>query len=45
MIMDIQQKKKTLKGGDIVRMDPYDMKLVNSEPFFKEVFQRVGCLI
>jgi hypothetical protein len=43
--MDSQQNKKTHKGGDIVRTEPYDMQLINSEPFFKEVFQRVGCLI
>jgi hypothetical protein len=43
--MDSQQSKKIHKGGDIVRTEPYDMQLINSEPFFKEAFQRVGCLI
>jgi hypothetical protein len=42
--MDSQQSKKIHKGGEIVRTEPYDMQLINSEPFFKESFQRVGCL-
>jgi hypothetical protein len=42
--MDSQQNKKTHKGGEIVRTEPYDMQLLNSEPLFKESFQRVGCL-
>jgi hypothetical protein len=42
--MDNQQGKKVHKGGDIVRVEPHDMQLINSEPFFKEAFQRVGCL-
>jgi hypothetical protein len=43
-IMDNQQRKKIHKGGEIVRTEPYDMKLINSEPFFKESFQRVDYL-
>jgi hypothetical protein len=43
--MDNQQGKKVHKGGEIVRVEPHDMQLINSEPFFKEAFQRVGCLI
>jgi hypothetical protein len=43
--MDSQQGKKVHKGGEIVRAEPHDMQLINSEPFFKEAFQRVGCLI
>jgi hypothetical protein len=42
--MDSQQGKKIHKGGEIVRDEPHDMQLINSEPFFKEAFQRVGCL-
>jgi hypothetical protein len=43
--MDILQGKNVHKGGQIVRVEPHDMQLINSEPFFKEAFQRVGCLI
>jgi hypothetical protein len=42
--MDTQQGKKIHKGGDIVRVEPHDLQLINSDPFFKEAFQRVGCL-
>jgi hypothetical protein len=42
--MDSQQHKKTHKGGDIVRTDPYDMQLLDSEPLIRESFQRVGCI-
>jgi hypothetical protein len=42
--MECQQGKKIDKGGDIVRFEPHDMQLINFEPFFKEDFQRVGCL-
>ena len=27
-----------------MRYEPHDMQLIKSEPFFKESFQRVGCL-
>jgi hypothetical protein len=39
-----QQNKKIYKGGEIVRSEPHDMQLVNSDPFFRECFQRVGCI-
>jgi hypothetical protein len=42
--MDTQQGKKIHKGGDIVRVEPHDLQLFNSDPFFREAFQRVGCL-
>jgi hypothetical protein len=42
--MDRQQHKKTHKGGEIVRTYPYDMQLLNSEPLFRESFQRVSCI-
>jgi hypothetical protein len=43
--MDNQQGKKVKKGGEIVRDEPRDLQLINSELFFKEAFQRVGCLV
>jgi hypothetical protein len=42
--MDIHQIKKTQKGGEFVRTEPYDMQLLNYEPLFKEASQRVGCI-
>jgi len=44
--MDNQQKKAH-KGGDIVRINNYDMQLFFEEPLIREVFkvfQRVGCI-
>jgi hypothetical protein len=43
--MDIQQHKKDHNGGDIVRKKPYYMHLLNYERFFRESFQRVGCIM
>jgi hypothetical protein len=43
--MDSQQYKKTHKGGEIVRTEPYDMQLLDFEPLIKEASQRVGCII
>jgi hypothetical protein len=43
-VMDSQQHKKTHKGWDIARIEPYDMKLLKSEPLFMESFQSVGCI-
>ena len=42
--MDSQQLKKTHKGGDIVRIDPYDMQLLESDPLIREAFLRVDCI-
>jgi hypothetical protein len=42
--MEIHEGKNIHKGGDIVRDEPQDMQLINSQPFFKESFQWVGCL-
>jgi hypothetical protein len=42
--MEAQQMKKVHKGGEIVRVEPHDLQLINSDPLFKESFQRVGCL-
>jgi hypothetical protein len=43
--MDSQQGKKVHKGEEIVRVEPHDLQLINSDPFFIEAFQRVGCLV
>jgi hypothetical protein len=42
--MDTQQGKKIHKGGDVVRVEPYDLQLLNSDPSFREAFQKVNCL-
>ena len=42
--MDTPQKKKSQKGGIVVRKEPCDMQLFDVEPIISEVFQRVGCL-
>jgi hypothetical protein len=42
--MEAQQMKKVHKGGDIVRVETHDLQLINLDPFFREAFQRVGCL-
>jgi hypothetical protein len=36
--MDNHQSKKIQKEGEIVRVDPHDMQLINFEPLFKEAF-------
>jgi hypothetical protein len=42
--MDTPQRKKSHKGGSVVRTEPSDMHLFDVEPMVREVFQRVGCL-
>jgi hypothetical protein len=42
--METPQKKKSHKGGTVVRTEPSDMHLFDAEPMVREVFQRVGCL-
>jgi hypothetical protein len=42
--METPQKKKSHKGGNVVRTEPVDMHLFEAEPMAREVFQRVGCL-
>jgi hypothetical protein len=37
-VMDTQQGKNIHKGGEIVRDEPYDLQLFNSDPFFREAF-------
>jgi len=40
--METTPKRKIHKGGDVVRTEPYDIQIVDSNPFMKEAFQRVG---
>jgi hypothetical protein len=42
--METPQKKKSRKGGTVVRTEPTDMHLFEAEPMAREVFQRVGYL-
>jgi hypothetical protein len=42
--MDNQQHMKTHKGGEIIRIEPYEMQLLDYEPLIREAFQRVGCI-
>jgi hypothetical protein len=42
--METPQRKKSHKGGSVVKTEPSDMHLFDVEPMVKEVFQRVGCL-
>jgi hypothetical protein len=37
-------RKKAHKGGKIVRKEPVDMRLFDTDPMAREAFQRVGCL-
>jgi hypothetical protein len=39
-----KKKKKSNKGGEIVRLEPQGLQLLDSDPTFRETFQRVGCL-
>jgi hypothetical protein len=36
--------KKSHKGDKVVRIEPVDMHLFETEPMARQVFQRVGCL-
>jgi hypothetical protein len=42
--METPQSKKAHKGGKIVRTKPVDMRLFDTEPMAREMFQREGCL-
>jgi hypothetical protein len=42
--METPQSKKAHKGGKIVRTEPVDMRLFDTNPIAREAFQRVGCL-
>ena len=37
-------KKRTNKGGAIVRFEPRGMALINSNPNYMETFRKAGCL-
>jgi ATP-dependent RNA circularization protein (DNA/RNA ligase family) len=38
-------KRRTTKGGDIVRFEPQDLRLVNADPTIRISFEQVGCII
>jgi len=42
--METPQKKKSHKGGTVVRTEPIDMHLFEAEPMVREFFQRMGFL-
>jgi hypothetical protein len=42
--METPQKKRSHKGGIVVRTEPSYIHLFDAEPMVREVFQRVGCL-
>jgi hypothetical protein len=42
--METPQSRKTHKGGKVVRTEPVDMHLFDTDPMAREVFQRVGFL-
>jgi hypothetical protein len=42
--MDTQQGKKIHKRGDVVRVEPYDLQLLNPDPSFREAFHKVNRL-
>jgi hypothetical protein len=42
--VDTPQQKKSHKGGNVVRTEPYDIHLFDNEPMTTEVFQRIGFL-
>ena len=42
--METPKSKKAHKGGKIVRTEPVDMHLFDTDPMAREAFQRVGCL-
>ena len=39
-----QQKKKYNKGGGLVKYDPHDMKLIESDPLVVDMLQRTSFL-
>jgi hypothetical protein len=42
--METPQSKKAHKGGKIVRTEPVDMHLFDTEPMVREIFQRERCV-
>jgi hypothetical protein len=37
-------RRRTTKGGDIVRFEPQDLRLVNANPTIRVSFEQVGCI-
>jgi ATP-dependent RNA circularization protein (DNA/RNA ligase family) len=37
-------RRRTTKGGDIVRFEPQDLRLVNADPTIRVSFEQVGCI-
>ena len=42
-IMTTPNRKKH-KGGDILRFEPQDLTLINSDPLIRVAFEQVGCI-
>ena len=42
--METPQSKKAHKGGKIVRIEHVDMRLFDTDPMAREIFQRAWCL-
>jgi hypothetical protein len=42
--METPQSRKTYKGGKVVKTEPVDMHIFDTESIAREAFQRVGCL-
>jgi hypothetical protein len=38
------QEKKKYKGGNVLRYEPQDLTLVNSDPAYKMSFEQAGCI-
>jgi hypothetical protein len=42
--METPQGRRKKKGGDIVRFEPQDLRLVNADPTIRFYFEQVGCI-
>jgi hypothetical protein len=42
--METQGKKKQNKGGSVIRFEPQNLQLVNSDPTFIVSFEQDGCM-
>jgi hypothetical protein len=38
------QEKKKYKGENVLRYEPQELTLVNSNPAYKVLFKQVGCM-
>jgi len=43
--METQGKKKYNKGGSVIRYEPHNLQLVNSNPTIKVSFEQAECMI